>query len=146
MKAGFGLGILALAGAPANAATVTIGGTIVNLCTLTPTGGSMVVDSAGTTMTTESGVGALPASLAVIATGSAPTLTFSAPTLTGPVSGATTRIRYSGAGANQTYTSGGSTASASLVDVFTIHAQVQSATGFPSGSYAVTTIVTCGQS
>ena len=90
--------------------------------------------------------GAAPATLSVVATGAAPTLTFTAPVLSGPASGATTEIRYTGSSANQGYTSAGSSASTSLIDLVTIHARVQSSTGFPSGSYAVTTTVTCGQS
>ncbi|MEZ5680099.1 MAG: hypothetical protein R3E14_02260 [Erythrobacter sp.] len=143
----YSLGLSALVVASsAQAATVTINGVVINLCTLTPVSGTMVVDTAGTTMTTESGTGAAPATLSVVATGAAPTLTFTAPVLSGPASGATTEIRYTGSSANQGYTSAGSSASTSLIDLVTIHARVQSSTGFPSGSYAVTTTVTCGQS
>lgn len=145
IKTSLGLVAFAMA-AGAQAATVTINGAVANSCTLTPTSGTMVVDTAGTTMTTESGSGSSAASLSVVATGTSPTLTVTAPSLTGPVSGATTEIRYSGSGVDQPYSSSGSTASTSLIDALTIHARVLSATGFPSGSYAVTTQVTCGQS
>ncbi|MDP4573539.1 hypothetical protein Q9K02_00115 [Qipengyuania sp. G39] len=96
-------------------------------------------------MTTESGVGAAPATLAVVATGSVPTLTFGAPTLSGPATGSTTQIRYTGSGASQPFTATSSTASAARLDTFTVHAKVDNAAGFPSGVYTVSTIVTCGQ-
>lgn len=130
----------------ANAATVSVNGSIVNLCTIVSSGGTMVVDSSGTVMTTESGVGAQAAGLSVVATGVAPTLTFAAPSLSGPASGAQVQMRYEGSQASQGYTSSGSTAASSLIDSFTIHTQVDSSSGFPSGAYQVTTQVTCGQS
>lgn len=138
--------LAACSAVPAQSASVSLVGGVLNSCVLTPAVGTLAIGADGTTLSSESGLGALPATLGVVATGTAPTLTFGVPSLTGPVSSATTEIRYDGLNASQAYTSGSSTASARLIDLFTIHARITSATGFGSGTYTVTTIVTCGQS
>lgn len=133
-------------GGPARAIDVALIGGVLNSCVLLASPGTMAVAASGTTLASEGALGGLPATLSVIATGSQPTLSFTAPSLTGPVSGATTEIRYQGAVANQAYTSGPSTASTQLIDLLTVNARVISAQGFDTGTYTVTTTVTCGQS
>lgn len=133
--------------APAEAVPVTLSGTIINSCTLTVnTPGVLVLSASGTTL--GSSPGGTAASLSVVAAGSAPTLTFGAPTLTSGASttGATTEIAYtSTSGANQDYTASQTTRAASLIDSFSVHARVTRDAGFGSGSYTVTTLVTCAQ-
>lgn len=134
---------------PATAATVTLSGLVINTCILTVTSpGVLAASNDGTTLGSEQAGGNF-ASLTVVATGTSPTLTFSAPILTSgaTTAGATTEIAYnaSGSGANQAYTSSQTSASSNLIDTFRINARVTRTAGFSSGTYTVTTIVTCSQ-
>ena len=136
--------------APAAAADVVFTGALVNSCILNvSTPGVLGPSSDGQTLSSETGTG-VAAILAVIAVGSAPTLSFTAPALTTPAgfSGtATTAIRYQSlSGRTQAYTTGASTMTGgTLLDTVTINSRVQSPTGFASGLYTVRTVVTCQQ-
>lgn len=139
------------AAAPVAASEVRLTGSVINSCVLSlPTNGALALSTDGTRLGSQDGVGGAPATLTVVAAGSAPTLNFSSPTLTGPagLSGATTAYAFTstGSGASQAYTASPSTASSSLVDSFSIHSRVSSASGFPSGNYTVVVTVTCQQS
>lgn len=134
---------------PAAAVTVSLSGTILNSCALTVgSSGTLAPASDGTRLGSEESGGSA-ASLTVVATGSAPTLTFAAPTLNAPAgsSGSTVAIRYNagGSGASSGYTSSQTTASSNLIDGFTVHARVTNASGFVNGTYTASTVVTCGQ-
>lgn len=139
-----------LLAAPAPAADVTFTTSLLNSCVLTlDTSGRLAASSDGTTLGSEISGGSA-ATMAVVAIGAAPRITFSAPTLSGPSGwggGATTQIRYtSSRGTPQAYTSASSTQTLSgLLDLFTVNARVQSANGFDGGSYTVTSIATCQQ-
>jgi len=140
-----------LVAAPTAASEVRLTGSVINSCVLSlPSNGSLALSSDGTRLGSQDGVGGAPATLTVVAAGTAPTLSFSSPTLTGPagLSGATTTYAFTstGSGASQSYTASPSTASSSLVDSFSIHSRVSSASGFPSGNYTVVVTVTCQQS
>lgn len=139
------------AAVPAAASEVRLTGSIINSCVLSlPTNGALALSTDGTRLGSQDGVGGLPATLTIVAAGSAPTLNFSIPTLTGPagLNGATTAYAFTslGSGASQAYTSSTSSATSNLVDTFNIHSRVTSASGFPSGNYTVTVTVTCQQS
>ena len=144
------VGIAALS-APAAAAEVNLGATLVNSCVLTlNSSGVMTPTSSGTRIgSDESGGGA--ATLGVIAIGAFPTISFGAPAMTTYPAGwtgtPTTEVSYtSSGGANQAFTSGSSSASLSaLTDSFTIHGRVTSSTGFAAGSYNLRTVATCSQ-
>ncbi|QPQ55270.1 hypothetical protein IC614_01230 [Allosphingosinicella flava] len=136
--------------APAQAENVTFSAALVNSCVLSlSVPGTLAATSDGTTMTSETG-GGLPATMTLVAVGAAPTVNFAAPSLSGPsasTSGATTQIRYTSLqGANQAYTSGTSSrAAGALLDTFTVHSRVTNNAGFTTGTYTVTTVVTCQQ-
>lgn len=87
--------------AAAGAAPVTLGATIVNSCILTlSTPGVLALSTDGTELSS-SDAGGVKAVLAVVSTGSAPTISFTAPTLTGPsasTSGASKTLAYSSPG------------------------------------------------
>jgi hypothetical protein len=141
----------ALLAAPATAQQVTLSGVVLNSCVLSiPTNGTMAMSSDGMRLGSQEGVGGAPATLSVVAAGASPTLSFSAPSLNGPggISGATTEYAYRSAGSNaeQDYTSGPSSASSNFADNFTVHSRINSAAGFPSGTYTVAVTVTCQQS
>lgn len=134
---------------PAFAVNVTLSGSVINSCVLTLSSpGSLTLSNDGTTLGSAQ-TGGSAAVLTVAAAGSAPTLTFAAPTLTSgaATSGAVTEVAYnaSGSGANQAYTTNQTTASSNLIDTFTVNARVTRSAGFASGTYSVTTVVTCGQ-
>lgn len=142
--------ILSAGVAPVYGADVNFTGIVTNSCVLNlSTAGVLAPTADGTTLASETGGGAA-AVLAVVAVGTAPTLNFSAPTVTTPngFSGnASATIRYTSAGgANQGYTSSATTARAGgLLDTFTINSQVSGPAGFASGTYGVRTVVTCQQ-
>src|SRR5262249_38850959 len=130
--------ILAMAAlaAPANAANVNLTANLVNSCILTlGTTGIMTPNSSGTQISSEES-GGTAATLTLVAIGSVPTLSFSAPSLTTSPAGwgasPTVEVKYSSlGGANQGYTSNASSASlAALTDSFTINGRVSSSTGF----------------
>lgn len=139
-----------LTAAPAAAEQVTLSGTLINSCTLSlSVPGALAAASDGKMLSSET-AGGLPATMALVAIGGAPTLTFAAPGVSGPsgsTSGATTQIRYTSLqGANQAYTSSQSSRVAgALLDTFTIHGRVTNDAGFAAGTYTLTTVVTCQQ-
>lgn len=144
--------LAAFASASAGSAqtSVTLTGVSVNSCTLNVSvGGQMVVDSAGTTMRSDTGTGARSATLAVAAVGASPTLTFAAPTMSAPAGFSADSVQYAYRvnGTNETvgFGSDGSSASSDLIDVVAIDGMITSATGFPDGTYTQTVQVTCAQ-
>ena len=134
--------------APVQAQTISLVGTIVNLCVLTvSTPGILAVSGTGTELSTTQS-GAVPATLTVVATGTNPTVTFTAPGITGPSSGgATTEFAYtSSGGANRTYgTTGYIYAMNRLLDTITINGRATNASGFASGLYTLSATATCAQ-
>ncbi len=136
--------------APAIAADVVFTGTLINSCVLNLTSpGVLAASSDGNTLSSEN-VGGVPAVLAVVAVGTNPTLSYTAPTLQSPAtySGTpVTAIRYQAlGGASQPYTSNASSMTAgSLLDTVTINSRVTTNRGFASGTYTVRTTVTCQQ-
>lgn len=134
----------------AQATTVSLSGTVVNSCVLTvPTTGLLVVDAAGTTLRSDTGVGARAATLSVVAAGATPTLTFAVPQSTAPSGATPDSVQYSysasGSGASRGFAATGSTAASNLIDSFSINGKVDRAAGFPTGTYGMTVEVTCGQ-
>jgi hypothetical protein len=144
--------VLAMAAVPAAApaANVSLAGIVLNTCLLTvTTPGVLAAGASGTRLSSEE-LGGLPAILAVISTGTMPTLNFSAPGLTGPSGwngSPVVSIRYHSAnGVTQAYTSDASSARAgALLDTFTINAQATNSSGFLTGTYTVASTVTCQQ-
>lgn len=137
--------------APALAVDVNLTANLVNSCVLTVNGtGVMTPASSGTRIGSEESGGSA-STLGVVVIGAFPTISFGAPTLTTSPAGwtatPTSEIRYTSAGgANQTYTSGTSSASLSVLnDSFTIHGRVNSSTGFAAGNYNLRTVATCSQ-
>jgi len=145
----FGAAVLGAA-QPATAADVVLTGLVVNSCTLTiTTPGALAPAVDGMTLASDQ-TGGVTAVLSLVAAGTQPTVSFSAPTLAGPTgfSGTpTTEIRYtSTSGAMQTYTSMATSAPVNgLIDTFSVNGRVTSASGFASGQYTVTTVATCQQ-
>lgn len=141
---------LACMHASVGAVAVTLSGASVNSCVLTLSlGGVLVADTAATTMRSDTGTGARAATVTVAALGAAPTLTFAAnPTVTGPAGFVADSVQYAysiaGTGASRGFASTGATASSNLIDIVTIHGLVQSASGFPTGTYTETVVLTCG--
>lgn len=137
--------------ASAQAGTVTFTGIVANTCVLNvTTPGLLGASSDGTTLSSET-TGGVAAVLAVISTGSAPTMVFTAPTLNGPTGWSGTpvvSIRMNAlSGATQAYTSSGFSAQLSqLLDTLTINAKAVNARGFASGTYTLASTVTCQQS
>ncbi|MCE7796630.1 hypothetical protein LWE61_08665 [Sphingobium sufflavum] len=131
----------------AQAQTVNLIGTVVNLCVLTiSTPGSLAISSNGLQLSTTNG--GLPASLTVVATGSNPTISFSSPSLVGPSSGgATTEVAYSSTGgASHAYDSSGYVyAMNRLLDTVTINGRASNSSGFRSGVYTISATATCSQ-
>ena len=135
---------------PAYSVPVTFTGLVVNTCVINiTTPGVLGLATSGTTLSSEE-IGGANALLAIIATGSAPQLQFSQPQLTGPaasLSGATQMMAYtSPGGAAQPYTSSASTYTMTrLIDAFTVKAKASNVSGFASGTYSVSSTVTCQQ-
>jgi hypothetical protein len=135
---------------PAYSDPVTFTGLVVNTCVINiTTPGVLGLATSGTTLSSEE-IGGANALLAVVATGSAPQLQFSQPQLTGPaasLSGATQMMAYtSPGGAAQIYTSSASTYTMTrLIDAFTVKAKAANVSGFASGTYSVSSTVTCQQ-
>lgn len=144
------LAIAATSVGTAKAADVVFTGSLINSCVLNvSTPGVLGPSSDGQTLSSETGTG-VAAIMAVVAVGSSPTLSFSAPTLQTPAGfsgSATTAIRYQAiSGHTQAYTTGASSMTGgSLLDTITINSRVQNAGGFASGLYTVRTTVTCQQ-
>lgn len=129
---------------------VTFTGSLISSCVLNlSTPGLLSASTDGTTLSSETS-GGTSALLAVVAVGTAPTVSFGAPTLNAPAgaaSGSTTSIKWTTlSGKNQAFTSNTSSASGlSLIDAFTVNTRVQNSSGFASGNYTVRTTVTCQQ-
>ena len=135
--------------APASAQTgINLVGTVVNLCVLTlSTPGVLQIASSGVELGSAQ-TGGVAAALTVVATGAAPTITFSAPSLSGPSSsGATTQLAYaSTGGASRAYdTTGYTYAMNRLLDTITINGRSTNATGFSTGAYTINATATCSQ-
>jgi hypothetical protein len=134
----------------ASAATVTFTGAVVNTCVINiSTPGTLGLAASGTTLSSEE-TGGLNSVMAIIATGSAPQIQFAAPQLTGPagsIAAATHQIAYtSPGGAAQTYTASSSVYTMSrLLDTLTVKAKATNVDGFASGTYTITSVVTCQQ-
>lgn len=143
------IGAAAIA-APAEAANVTFSGTVANLCVLTiTTPGALALSSNGTALSSDE-VGGVASVLAVAATGTNPTISLTAPQLTGPaasLSGATKELSFSSPGGGaQAWTAAGSTYTANrLIDTMTIKARATNSAGFVTGSYAINATATCQQ-
>lgn len=134
---------------PALCADVSFAGVVVNACILTPTAGTLGPEGDGRTLSSQ-GLGGAPATLAVVATGGLPSLTFSAPVATTPngfTGSAAPAISFTSTGGIlQALTASTSTKALNgLLDLVTVHGRIVSSSGFPSGSYGVRTTVTCQQ-
>lgn len=140
--------LLALVPAAASAATVTLNGLVANMCVLTlSTPGLIAVTPQGTEVSTTQ-AGGLAATMSVVATGTNPTLSFGAPTLSGPsAAGATTELAFtSPGGATRDFASTDySVVVNRLLDTVTINGRARNAGGFASGSYSIASNVTCTQ-
>ena len=134
----------------AQAATVTFTGAVVNTCIINiSTPGTLGLAASGTTLSSEE-LGGVNSLLAVIATGSAPEIQFTAPQLGGPagsIATATKMIAYSSlGGAAQAYTASSSSYTMNrLLDTVTIKGKATNTDGFASGTYTITSTVTCQQ-
>lgn len=132
----------------ADAASVTFTGSVTNTCVINLTlPGTLGLASSGTTLSSEE-AGGSNAIMAVIATGSAPVLQFSAPALAGPTTSGTTKmISYTSlSGTTQAYTADASSITLSrLLDTVTVKARATNADGFASGTYTISSTVTCQQ-
>jgi hypothetical protein len=145
--------LLAAAGQTVQAAgtTVSFTGTIVGSCTLSiSTPGTLKLNTGGNMLSSEE-VGALPATVAVIAVGGQPTINFTAPAFTTTPGGynhtPTVELKYTSlGGANQAYTTGTSSYTASLLlDTIVVNAKATDTGGFLAGTYVVGTTATCQQ-
>lgn len=137
---------------PANAAIVNFSGTVVDSCVLTLNSPGVLATSTGGTRLASDEAGGAPAVLSVVATGTAPTIAFTAPSLAsapGDLSGTpVVSISYTSLrGANQGYTSSASgyTLTGGLLDTVNINARADNSAGFTQGSYTVSTVATCEQ-
>ncbi|MET0241789.1 MAG: hypothetical protein ABW184_18000 [Sphingobium sp.] len=144
--------VLLVAGFAAPAAqaqtSVNLLGTVANLCVLTVTTPGVLTAAPTGIELSSAQTGGVPALLAVIATGAHPTITFTAPGVTGPsAAGATTQMSFtSGGGANRAFDSAGYSFTANrLLDTVTINGKTTNASGFATGLYTVSTTATCSQ-
>lgn len=147
-----GAAALVLAAA-ANAQTVVpFDGTVTASCILTLSKtGTLAMNTGGTELGSEQ-IGGASAVLGVAATGGAPTVLFTAPTMSVSPSGyagtPTVSMKYSSVGgASQAYTSGASQYKSAnpLADTVTIDAKAVDSSGFVAGTYRVQTTATCQQ-
>lgn len=131
---------------------VPFDGTIVPSCILTvSTSGVLAMSTTGTEIGSEQ-TGGVAAVLGIVATGGAPTIKFTAPTMSDRpvtyVGTPTVSLKYSSTGgANQAYTSAASqyTSTTPLGDTVTLNAKAVDAAGFTAGSYRLQTTATCQQ-
>lgn len=135
---------------PAAAANVGFTGAVVNLCVLTLTTPGVLASSTDGKRLGSDETGGVAATVNIVATGTNPTINFTAPSLSAPngaAGGMTKAIAYtSPGGANQAFTSGASSyAMNRLLDVITVHGHVDSASGFASGTYSLSSTATCQQ-
>lgn len=139
---------------PATAQTaIDFDGAVVASCVLSVTtpGVLGVSASSGTELGSEQ-PGGVAAVMSVTATAGAPTISFTAPTMsvkpTGYGGTPAVSLKYtSPGGANQAYTNGGSqyTSSNALTDTITLNAKATDSSGFTAGSYQIRTTATCQQ-
>lgn len=135
---------------PAAAATVSFSGSVINLCVLTiSTPGLLGLAASGTTLSSEE-TGGVNSVLVVAATGSNPSINFTAPALTGPagsMAGASHEIAYTSiGGAGQAWTSAASNYTVNrLIDTVTIKARSVNTSGFVAGTYGIAATATCQQ-
>lgn len=135
---------------PIHAATITFTGAVANTCVINiSTPGVLAMAAAGTTLSSEEALGT-NAILAVIATGTAPQLQFTLPVLGGPaasIAAASTQMAYtSPGGAAQAYTPSASNYTMNrLLDTITVKAKATNSDGFASGTYTISSTVTCQQ-
>lgn len=144
------IGSLGFAYPAAGQVSATFVGTITNSCTVSLNStGTLAADGSGQRLSSDSG--GTPALLAVVSTGSAPTLSFAAPSVTSTPAGYTglpeAEISYvSVGGASQEATSDPSSYTSSLLlDTITVNGAITDTDGFVAGSYTLTTVVTCSQ-
>ena len=131
---------------------VPFNGTVVPSCILTvSTSGVLAMSTTGTELGSEQS-GGNAAVLGITATGGAPTVLFTAPTMsikpTTYVGTPTVSLKYtSTGGANQAYTTAASQykSANALGDTVTLNAKAVDATGFTAGSYRLQTTATCQQ-
>jgi len=144
---------LATVSIPAQAQTVVpFNGTIVASCILTvSTSGVLAMSTTGTEIGSEQ-VGGGAAVLGIVATGGAPTILFTAPSMsikpTAYVGTPVVSLKYSSpGGANQPYTTAASqyTSTNPLGDTVTLNAKAVDSTGFTAGGYRLQTTATCQQ-
>jgi hypothetical protein len=126
-------------------------GTVQNNCILTlSTPGTLAAAADGITLGSQE-TGGAAAILAVISTGTRPTLAFTAPAMTGPAGWTgtpTVSMAYTSlSGLSQAYTTSATTSPqiGTLLDTLTINAKGVNATGFITGTYTITSTVTCQQ-
>jgi hypothetical protein len=131
---------------------VPFNGTIVASCILTvSTSGVLAMSTTGTEIGSEQ-IGGIAAVLGIVATGGAPTILFTAPSMSirpaAYVGTPTVSLKYvSAGGANQAYTTAASqyTSTNPLGDTVTLNAKAVDSTGFRAGSYRLETTATCQQ-
>lgn len=126
-------------------------GIVLESCVLTvSTPGVLAMSSSGTELGSQAS-GGVAAVLGVVATGGAPTVKFTAPTMSvKPAayagSSAVSLAYTSTGGANQAYTTAASQYTASgTLDAVTLHAKAVDASGFAAGNYTLRTTATCEQ-
>jgi hypothetical protein len=132
---------------------VQFNGLVIASCVLTvSTPGVLGVSTSSGTQIGSELTGGVSAVLAVVATAGAPTILFTAPTMSvkpAAYGGSPTiGLKYtSPGGANQAYTSSASqyTSTNPLADSVTLNAKADDATGFPAGNYRLQTTATCQQ-
>jgi hypothetical protein len=135
---------------PAFAQTVPFDGTVVASCVLTTTAGRLAMNSTGTTLGSEQS-GGTAGILGVTATGTFPTVQFTAPTLAnkpvGYAGSPTVQLKYtSPGGANQAYSSVGTQYTSNrFSDTVTLHIEATDNNGFAAGTYRLQTTATCQQ-
>ncbi|MFP5329658.1 MAG: hypothetical protein ACLGHC_05915 [Alphaproteobacteria bacterium] len=132
---------------------VQFDGAVVASCVLSVgTPGVLGVSASSGTEIGSEQPGGVAAVLSVVATAGAPTISFSAPTLSvkpGAYTGTpTVSLKYtSPGGASQAYTSSASqyTSTNALGDTVTLNAKAADSSGFPAGNYRIQTTATCQQ-
>lgn len=141
------------AASPAIAQTaVTFDGEVDQSCVLTlSTPGVLTANANGTEIGSEQALGTA-AVLSVVATAGAPTLSFSAPTMSlkpaAYLGTPTVSVKYtSTGGANQAFTTAASsyTSTNALGDTVTLNTKATDTTGFAAGAYRIQTTATCQQ-
>ncbi len=139
---------LVLSGTSAHATPVSMTGLVINMCVLTlSTPGTLTSAASGTALATNE-LGGVPALLTVVATGSSPTITFSAPAITGP-SAATSQAEFaytSLGGASRAFSGSGYVYVMNrLLDSVTIDGRATNPQGFSGGLYTLSGTATCSQ-